>query len=433
MKSGNGTRIPMDMVVVNGGGAKTSSLTPGAAQKVQFQLPPDAKLNPHNNWACFDAIWVSVSTTFDQASSGGSAVNADQLPAIIKSFRFANNDLFGVMIDDQVATGPVAKNIMERVSNGYENAAWDRAQIASTDGDSTVTLYFKLPLGTANVDTGPEAFMHWLGFHKNAVLDVTLDVSTAIAQFSTGAVIKSATVIKAWVTPVALRNPPLPLLARWKRYLSPVVSAGNAITMRNVGEAQGLTNASKQMRIASLFEIMNVLGLGGVSTADTITSFLSDQLNQPKVDNVEAFMLAFRDLIGGHVGAANLHDGAGFPHTMAATPNGSMQVATLLFLAWRFSTPRQQIANLMRWPVPADLTYYRDQASGGPSSGQHLILTQEIHEADLSAVATMRKMAGPVLAAAPPEYSNPRAQANAKANKYADWMFASPRVFKVRG
>jgi len=425
----------MDLVVVNGGGAKSATLTPSASltQKTQFQIAPDAKLNPHNNWACFDSIWVSVSTTFDQAASGGSAVNADQLPCIIKSFRFANNDLFGVMLDDQVCTGPIAKNIIERVANGYENPAWDRAQIASTDGDSTVTLYFKLPLGTANVDTGPEAFMHWLGFHKNAILDVTLDLSTAIAQFSTGAVIKSNTIIKAWVTPVALRNPPLPLISRWKRFLSPVASAGNMIVMRNVGEAQGLTNASKQVRIATLVEVMNVLGLGGASTADTITSFMSDQLNQPKLDNIEAVMLAMRDLIGGHVGAANIHDGAGFPHTMAATPNGSMQVATLLGFFLRFSTQRQRIDNLMRWAVPADLTYYRDQASGGPSSGQHLILTQDIHEPDQSAIATMRKMAGPVLQSAAIPYTNPRAQANAMAGKHADWMFGQPRVFKVRG
>lgn len=433
MKSGNGTRIPIDMVVVNGGGAKTSTLTPSSSltQKVQFQLPPDAKLNPHNDWACFDGFRVKVSTTFDQAASGGSAVNADQLPCIIKSFRYSNQDAFGVMMDDQVYTGARAKNIIERVANGYENYGWDRAQIASSDGDSTVTMYYKLSFGTANVDVGPEAFYHWLGWHKNGILDVTLDLSTAVAQFSTGAVIKSNTIISAEVMPVSLRNPPLPLLSAWKQYLPPVVSAGNAITLRNFGDPQSLKNASKQVRVATIVELMNVLGLGGASTADTITTFWSDQLNQPKCENLDFLMQEFRDLIGGHNGSANLHDGAGFPQTMAATPNGSIQVATLLGMFWRYSTQRQRIANLMRWAVPADLTYYRDQPSGGPSSGTHVVLSQEIHEPDATAVATLVKMAGPALVGKQIPYTNPLAEANRAAGKYAPWMFAQPRVFKT--
>jgi len=434
MKSGNGTRIPMDMVVVNGGGAKTSTLTPSSSntQKVQFQLPPDAKLNPHNDWACFDGFRVKVTTTFDQAASGGSNVNADQLACILKSVRYQNNDVFGVMMDDQVYTGPRAKNIIERVSNGYEAYGWDRAQIASTDGDSTVTFYLKLSFGTANVDIGPEAFYHWLGWHKNGLLDVTLDVSTAIAQFSTGAVIKSNTVISAEVLPVALRNPPLPLLAAWKQYTSPVVSGANQIVLRNFGDPQSLKNASKQVRVATIVELMNVLGLGGVSTADTITSFWSDQLNQPKCENLDFLMMEFRDLIGGHVGSANLHDGAGFPQTMAATPNGSIDVATLVGYFWRYSTQRQQIANLMRWTVPADLTYYRDQPSGGPSSGLHVILSQEIHEIDAPGAATLIKMAGGALSAKQLTYRDPRAQSNRMNNKYANWMFAQPQAFRTR-
>lgn len=421
-----GTSIPVDWVVINGGGAKSVSLTPsGSAQQVSFGLPATAKLAPNGHYACAPGKWFELVTTFDQAAAGGAAVNADQLPVIIKSIREYNPDVWGVVRDENVWTGPVAKNVIEKVANGYRGAYLDRAQISSADGDTVVTLYWFLPDVNENFEDGPEQDYRWIGWDKNTQITITLDANTAIAAASTGAVVKTSATFRMWQNTYSLRRPPLPAMNIWKRYLSPAVAAGNTITLRNFGDPGSFKNGSKQVRILFLAELMNVLGLPGISTADTITSYECDIFNQLRIDNVISLMMEFRRMIGHQAGSANQHDGAGFPHTMAATPNGDMKAATLMFLALRYPSTLQRVQNLMRWPVPADLEYKREQPSGGPSSGNHFVLSCERHETDDAGQAILRRMAGISPAVQTPSV-NPRF-----AQLTPNQRFGSGKVFAV--
>ncbi len=419
-----GTPLPIEWVVDGAGGTKTATLTPGAAQSVVFALPGTAKLSPNGHFACANGKHVEVVTTFDQAAAGGSVVNADELPRIVQSFREYNPDVWGVVRDENVWTGPITKNIIEKINNRYRSASWDRAQISAADGDTVVTLYFWLPDGSENMEDGPEQYYRWVGWDRNAKITITLAASTAIAAVSTGAVIKTSAAFRVWQASYSFRRPPKPVISAWKRYLSVVATGGNTVTLRNYGDPGSLKNVSKQVRIAHLLELMNVLGLGGVSTLDTITSFECDIFNQLKVDNVIALYMEYRRMFG-HQASSAVHDGAGFPNTMAATPNGDLKAATMMFMPIRYTSVQQRVQNLMRWPVPADLEYKRDQAAGGPSSGNHFVLSNELHETDAQGEVLLRRMAG-ISPSVQVASVNPRA---AQLNR--NQLFASGAVFNV--
>lgn len=397
-----GTPVHIDLVVAPGTGTKSVALASQVAtQQTTFQLPSDAKLNPNGDWACGPGFWFKFATQVNQGGAG-SPLNPDDLARIVASFKVNDPDCFGVLMDDQVYTGPNTKNMIEFINNGCKNAAWDRMQIPITSGNTTIVLYFFLAFGTDNNDDGPEMFFHWLGWHKNTVITITLAGNTALAAASTGASTNTATTVTGWAPAYSLRRPVLPTLAIWKRYLSPAATGANVITVKNLGDAGSARNVSKQVRIAGIFELSSLVGLSGV-TADmsTILSFWSDQLNQPRVDNIDSLVTEFRRMIGhrgpitsGTIGQA-AHDGGGFPYTQSTQLNGAAQVATLLALPVRYSSPEQRMENLMRWPAPADLVYYRDQPAGGPGAGlNNYILTQEMHEITASGIAILFKKAG---------------------------------------
>lgn len=392
-----GTKIPIDLVITPGTGQKTVSLPAQAAsQSTTFQLPPDAQLNPNGDWAISPGVYFKASMSVLQAT-GTNPINADDLARVLASVKVNDPDVFGVLCDDQVFTGPVLKNLIEFISNNYRNASWDRAQIPTANGTTAIVLYFFIPFAPTCFADGPEMFMLWAGWLKNTIFTFTLSGNTALAAVSANATVSTATVVSGWMETISMRRPPLPPLFTWKRYLSQTATAGNNIIIKNLGDPGSLKNSQKQVRLAFLMEVMNVKGLPGVSALNTITDFWSNQFNQPRTDNPDSMMLALRRDLGhrGPMSLLTLDDGAGFPYTADAKPAGGAMDANGLVFPYRFSSMDQRIQNLMRVPVPADYAVYRDQPSGGPGAGlQHWILSAEISEIAQAGVTSLASKAG---------------------------------------
>ncbi|HKQ96976.1 MAG TPA: hypothetical protein VJV75_03795 [Candidatus Polarisedimenticolia bacterium] len=390
----NGTSMAMDLVIP--GGAPSVTLVPSASvpQTTTFGLGATKQVVAGDNWPSARGICVEAVTIFDQASSGGSAVDDDQLAVIYDSFALDIPEL-GRVWDPQVWTGPRAKHVIEFISNNYRYNAFARAQIASTDGDTTLTLYNYLPF-CHNAFVTPEIFALWTGWLKDMTLTIQVGLSTAIAAFSTGAAIKTSFVIKSTLDCVVLPQLVRPIISQWNRYTSVAASGNTSHLMQNVGQPFSLEGAAPGSRIAGVYELMNVLGLGGASTGNLFTSFTCDELGQSRTVNPWRFVQAYREMIGhaGAVGATGVTDKGGNPYTMAAAAAGSFLTSDLMYIPWRtpangVSRPEQQL----RWGG-GNITLVRD-FTVVPSSGTHTVLTNELRELTPAKHATLARVAFP--------------------------------------
>jgi hypothetical protein len=396
--------MPIDLLA--GGSSLTAVLTPSATAIQQATFQPGS-LNQQvkgDNWPLARGIGVKGVTIFDQAASGGSVVEWDQLFRIWDSFNTFVPTL-GTVHDKNVFTGPAAKHVMEFVGNGYRYCDWARAQLIASDGDVTLTLYVFLPF-TAENFIQPEAFWPWVGWLKDMTVQTNLALSTAIAAVSTGAVVKTSMTISAWIEAYVLPQPIRFLISQWNRYLTNAASGNTSVLLQNVGQPNGLNGAVPGCRINAIFELMNVLGLGGASTGDLFTSFQSNELGQDITYNPDAFVSAYKSLTG-HAGPINGFgatpgaDGAGNPNTMASTPNGSLNNVAIAYMPWRFPSKNQRIENCVKW-AGGNITLTRN-FSTVPTTGTHTIYTNEIRELDgakwreLSALANLGNVPAAVL------------------------------------
>lgn len=374
-------------------GANSVSVTPTTSiTPVQFTMPAP-KYDARGNYPKAMGIAIHLTTTFDQAASGGSVINFDQLPVMVDSFNVLV-PILGNTHEQSCYTGPIAKHVVEFGSLGMSYYGGARAQIASTDGDTTVDLYFFLPFMNNQFYSGLQ-FCPWIGWLANMQVSVNVAASTAIAQFSTGAVIKAPTTLRAWVEAVPTKRLSFPTFSQWRNYQVPAAGSNQAL-LQNIGQQGGLTCVVPGSRLASILEMCNVLGLGGATTADNYTSYQMDQLSQPVTTNVDAFLLDYIDNMGrpqrlrGATGATVMHPMAGNPYTLAATPN-TVNAATAMFMPWR--TPGRD-AEIGKQPkYQGNLTAYRTFTST-PSSGNYPFITNELRELSQASATQLGQMAG---------------------------------------
>lgn len=386
-----GTGITIDLAA---NGANSVSVTPGPSiVPVQFTMPAP-KFDARGNWPKATGIAVHVTTTFDQAASGGSVVNWDMLPVIIDSMQ-VQIPILGVTHETTAYTGPIAKHLIEYVSLGYSYYGGARAQIASTDGDTTVDFYVFLPFMNNAFYSGLQ-FCPWVGWLTNMQVSINMAASTALAAFSTGAVTKTPTTIKAWVEAVPSKRLTFPTFSQWRNYIAPAAGSNQAL-LQNVGQQGGLTSVVPGSRLAGIFEMMNVLGLGGASTADNYTSFSMDLLSQPYTVNVDSFLLDYIDNQNGRsgrtrgaTGATVMHPMAGNPYTLAATPN-TVNAATAMFLPWRSCGRDAEIGKQPKFQ--GNLTLVRTFSSA-VTSGNYPIVTNELRQLSRESAAQLGAMAG---------------------------------------
>jgi hypothetical protein len=360
-------------------GAFSVAITPSssAEQQAQFKITGD-KGSFNGAWLKATAITFHVTTTFDQAASGGSTVNWDELPRIVGGLEMLH-PLWGTLLTKETGSGPILKHLIEFIGMGYRYAGDDaRAQIASTDGDTTCELYFTYPIAQRCM-VRPTDQACWIGWLDQTLLNFTVAISTAIAAVSTGAVIKTPTSVKAGLSYVLDNDLEVPTLAFWQRY---VHNAGSE-TIRALGlGSNGPRNTLGFERVLGLYELFNVWGFGGCTTSDNITAVFLEQLGLSRVTNVDLFVQTYLRCLGFHGpkggnGANALHAMAGNPFTMASTPNGTLNASTLAYLALRAPGLMQEITKAVKFAGDLIIT---QSYTTTPSSGQHIIVCQSIRE-----------------------------------------------------
>lgn len=374
---------PLILDLRPGGSGVSASVTPGAAAvPVSFTAPTLKQAIGTDNYPLCRGIMTKNVVTLDQAASGGSAINWDELFRINGSFS-TNLPKFGLMHDPTVFTGPVAKHIAEFFALGYSYCDVARVQISASDGDTTVTLYTFLPFTNETLED-PEAFWIWVGWMREMELIFTVAAASAIAAASTGAVVKAPCTLTAWLECYVSPQLALPAISQWNKYTTTAANNQTLALVQKMGmTGNGINDVEERSRLLALLEVMSPLGLGGASTGDLFTSFSCPELSQDQTNNIDGFLTSFRSAIQkrGNPGSLSAsiatHDGAGGLHTLAATPNGSLFSSTLKFIPWRYAPLNGRIEYAPK--VYGDLTLNRGFTSP-PSSGLHLIITNEIRQ-----------------------------------------------------
>lgn len=391
-----GTPLILDLKA--GGASASASVTPTTSVvPTSFSTPNIKQAVGSDNYPLCRGIMTKNVITFDQAASGGAVVNWDELFRCNDSFNVTIPKL-GVTHDKNVFTGPIAKHIAEFFALGYRYCDNARAQIAAADGDTTVTLYTFLPFTNETVED-PEAFWIWVGWMRDMELVFSIATATTIAAVSTGAVTKAPCTLTAWLECYISPQPILPAISQWNKYTTNAASGQNLAVLLNVGTGpNGMNAVEAGSRLMAVVELMNVLGFGGCSTGDLFTSFACPELGQDATSNIDGFLTSFKSALGHRgpisgIGTSNaaVHDGAGDLHTMAGAPNGSPFASTLKFIPWRYTSPNGRIEYAPKVNGNINLTR---QFTSTPTSGVHLVVTNEVRQLQESKRAELQRDAG---------------------------------------
>jgi hypothetical protein len=300
---------------------KNPSLTPGTtAQSATFLLNNIPTGKDGKFWYYAMALVIKLVVTFDQAAMGGSAVNADKLWKVVQSIQ-VQCPLLGQLFLHANTRGAILGNIIQYFGFGY-NALPVRPQVAAADGDTTLTLYYRVPFAYEFLRK-PHETAPWGGFLEGGTVEVKIDTTTVYDGDSTGAVIKTPTNLRAWLelipSPEAVIHTPI----HWREHITPGSSTKHVI--QDMGSSDGLQgiDQSKGVGIAALLNLGNSTGLGlsGSGSLANILSFDIPWRDQDRVDVPEALMIALYAMMGNNrkqkPAAPVTTDGAGFPQDIA--------------------------------------------------------------------------------------------------------------------
>jgi len=315
-------------------GGKNPTITPGNAQTVTFAMNNVPVGKNGRFWYYVTAIVVKLVTVVDQPSAGSAAINSDKLWKIVQSLQ-VQCPLLGQLFTHANTSGAAMGNIIQRYGFGF-NALHSRAQIPTTDADTTVTLYYRIPFAYEFLKK-PHETAPWGGFLEGGTVEVRIAASTVLDGDSTGAVIKATTSLRCWMELIPVPEVCLHAPTHWRLHIIPGSSTRS--TIQDMGSSDGLQgiDQSKGVGIASLLYLTDAtgIGLGGPDGADNITGIDVPWRDQDRIDSVDAFYVAFEAMQGNARQNRNAvpvpHDGGSWPYTIAATPNGDLNDAQALF------------------------------------------------------------------------------------------------------
>ncbi len=365
------------------GGGKTVAITPSATapQTARFLFsgapPRTGKL-----WNLITAICIRVTTTFDQASSGGSAVYWDALYSMIASVR-VNTKMFGDLFVQQFISGVVAKHIVEFLGNGYCYGSIARQVIPSTDGDTTVELDITLPI-SQYWNNKPNQFALWAGWFEGGFLDVNFGISTAIATFSTGAVSKTPTTVYAWINYHPSKELIIPSIPHWRQYYQ-AASGGTRFLAQGVGNDGGLQGTIDGARLVAMYYLTSQLAMGGATTADNIVGIAMPWRDQEMTNNVDGFFRQYQStclrghkaITGGWAAATAQPDASGHPYIMPAEVPAGLNDSEAYAFPFVAPVRGMDITKLqrVRGNYPTDF-----QFTTAVTSGTHIVMQLELKE-----------------------------------------------------
>jgi len=308
----------------------TPSTTPQSATFLLNTLPT-GKLGRF--WYYIQAVVIKMVVTFDQAASGGSVVNPDKLWKALASAQI-QSPFLGELYAHRNTRGAVLGNIINVIGGGYQAFPMN-AQIAATDGDTTVTLFYRIPLALEFLKKAHET-SPWTGLLEGGTLEVKCDVSTVFDGDSTGAVIKAPTNFRAWLElqpqPEAVIHTPM----HFREYLLPGSTTRHQLL--DMGAPDGLKgiDISKGAGLAFLGQLFNPTGLGlsGATTFDIVTGLDIPWRDQDRIDAVDSLFASMyamkkRNISsgGGGVKGSTITNDYGWPYSIASS-NGAAFDAT---------------------------------------------------------------------------------------------------------
>jgi hypothetical protein len=306
-------------------GSETIALTPGASQQLgTFNItgiPPvtDGKRNYATNF------WGHVTTVFDP-DAAGSAVNADKLGKVMASWNLESN-LCGSFFPQSWTRGSTLYHIIAVMASGYRYSQPARAQLpASTDTDVTLDVFYQLPLSYDFLKK-PHETAQWVGFFDQGKLEGRLDVSTILDGDYAGAVLKATTALRAWCEYVPSPDNAIGVPVQWVE--REIAGGGSSPVLTAVGQTTQLTGVRPGCGLAALLWLTDATGIGmsGPDGVDNITALEVPWREQKNLRNLDPLFMELRAMTGGRVGPVAgtgttiIHDGAGWPYTMADTPS----------------------------------------------------------------------------------------------------------------
>lgn len=310
---------------------KNPTVTPGtSAQTAIFNLTNIPVGKENKFWYYVTAMILKVVTVVDQPAMGGTAIGADKLWKVVQSVQ-AQCPLLGQLFSHANTRGSVLGNVIQYLGYGY-NATHVRAEVAAADGDTTVTLYYRVPFAYEFLKK-PHETSPWGGFLEGGTVEVKFDVSTVLDGDSTGAVTKATTSFRAWLelipSPEAVIHTPV----HWREHILPGSTTRH--TIPDLGSPDGLIgiDQTKGVGVAALLYLTDATGIGlsGPDGADNIISYDIPWRDQQRIDAVDASYASLFAMMGhNRTSKVPTHDGGGFPYTLAATPNGDLNNAQAL-------------------------------------------------------------------------------------------------------
>ncbi len=354
---------------------KNPSIVPGTTpQSVQFLMQNMPTSKEGKFWYYVTSICLKLEVVIDQPASGGTAITADKLWQIVQSVQ-VQAPLLGQMYTHQNTPGALLGNIMQYMGLSYNRAPINEL-IPAENGDTTVTLYYRIPYAFEFL-VKPHETSPWAGFFEGGTLEVKIDVNSVLGGISTAAVIKTPSSLRCWVEVIASPEPCIHVPFNFRLHQTPGNSTRHVI--QDMGSPDGLQgiDMTKGVGLVSLMYLMNPtgLGIGGSTTADNIVSYDIPWRDQDRVDIPDGPFMSLIAQMGNNRQAPadstsavfGASPNGGFPYSLSGQVQGSLNDASSLFFP--LVTPGRDLetSKLQTVMGPKDSNY--TYGSGGVPSG----------------------------------------------------------------
>ncbi len=364
-------------------GSTSVSLTPGAAQQLgNFGITGIPSVtNGKRNYAL---RFVGHCTTVVDTDAAGNAINWDKLAKVMASWRL-RSPVLGEVFPVAHTRGAVLYHLIDVLANAYRYHQSARAQIAaSTDTDTTIDLFYELPLSYEFLKK-PHETAQWVGFFDGGELEGTLDTSAAVDGDYAGAVLKATTALRAWIDYVPMPDISLGVPVQWVERV--IAGGGNNPILTGMGQGSQMTGIRPGVGLAFLAWLTDATGIG-LSGPDGVDNFTSVELpwrDQKNLLNLDGLFLELRKAAAGRVGPVAglgttiIHDGAGWPFTMADTPSNRPAASSQsMFLPLVFPGKDFETSKLQRVTGNLQINF----GTTAPITNPHRFLSMEFCEFD---------------------------------------------------
>lgn len=374
-------------------GNETVSITPSAATSTATfgitGLPPTT--GPLKNYA--QAFTLAVTLTLDP-DAAGDAVNFDQLFKGLASARLTSPWL-GDVYPHAHTRGAVLGLLINPLARGYQLTQPARIQVpTNTDTDVTLELYYELPLSFEFLKK-PHETAQWTGFFDGGTLEGIIGAATVFDGDYAGSVIKAPVTVRAWCTYLPSPDDALGVPFQWRE--REIVGGGNAPVLKGIGQETSLTGIEQGAGLVGLFWLANMLGLNGPDGVDNFTSLEIPWRGQLQLRNLDPYFLELRRAAKHRVapvsglGTTIIHEGGGWPNTMASAPNGRFgALATALFLPLIFPGQDFETSKAQRVAGDHQIIFGTTAAI----SAAHRFVSMEMLEYDANQIARLQTAMG---------------------------------------